>query len=124
MRIFKTNWFQKWATGEGLTDESLRTAVREMTQGLIDADLGGRVVKKRVALPGRGKRGGSRTLVAFEHERCAFFIYGFAKNVRANVSQKELKALKRLAQEMLGYSDPALSKALRAAELVEVEIDG
>jgi len=124
MRIFKTNWFQKWATSEGLTDESLRTAVREMAQGLIDADLGGHVVKKRVALPGRGKRGGSRTLVAFEHERCAFFIYGFAKNVRANVSQKEFKALKRLAQEMLGYSDPALSKALRVAELIEVKIDG
>jgi hypothetical protein len=65
MRVFKTRGFQKWASREGLTDETLRAAVEELEDGLIDAELGGHVVKKRVALPGRGKRGGSCTLVVF-----------------------------------------------------------
>ena len=68
-----------------------------MEQGLIDARLGGQVVKKRVGLRGRGKRGGARTLVAFRQDDKAFFIYGFAKSERANVSGDELKALKLLA---------------------------
>ena len=65
MRIFKTRWFQRWAKKEGLADEVLLTAVREMEQGLVDADLGGSVYKKRVPIQERGKRGGVRTLLAF-----------------------------------------------------------
>ena len=99
-------------------------AVAEMEDGLIDARLGGNVVKKRVALPGRGKRGGSRTLVAYRKDDKAFFVYGFAKNERANISTKELKALRLLATQLLGYTNPALSKAIKAGELVEVHEDG
>jgi hypothetical protein len=124
MLVFKTKWFQKWATKEGLRDEALVSAIEEMTNGLIDADLGGHVVKKRVALPGRGKRGSLRTLLAFRLEEKAFFIYGFAKNERANITQKELKALKLLAEQLLSYTHAALDKAVRAGELVEVINDG
>ena len=60
MRTFKTKWFQKWAAREGLTDTVLVSAVEEIEAGLIDADMGGHMVKKRVALPGRGKRGSTR----------------------------------------------------------------
>jgi hypothetical protein len=124
MLVFKTKWFQKWATKEGLRDEALVSAIEEMTNGLIDADLGGHVVKKRVALSGRGKRGSLRTLLAFRLEEKAFFIYGFAKNERANITQKELKALKLLAEQLLSYTHAALDKAVRAGELVEVINDG
>lgn len=124
MRVFKIKWLQKWATGEGLDDEALLSAVEEMESGLIDARLGGHVVKKRVALPGRGKRGGSRTLVVYQQADKAFFVYGFAKNERANISNKELKALKLLATELLGYTKPALVKAIKAGELIEVYEDG
>ena len=79
MRVFKTKGFQRWAAREGHSDEALRAAVTEMEDGLIDAKLGGYVVKKRVALPGRGKRGGSRTLVVYQQADKAFFVYGFAK---------------------------------------------
>lgn len=72
MQAFKTKAFAKWANGEGLDDDALASAVVEMEQGLIDARLGGHVVKKRVALPGRGKRGGARTLVAFKEDDRAF----------------------------------------------------
>ena len=124
MRIFQTKWFTKWAAKEGLTDEALRTAVTEMEQGLIDANLGGHVYKKRAGVQGRGKSGGVRTLLAFKVDDKACFMYGFAKSQRANIGTKELQALKRLAAEILAYSDQALKKALKAGELREVENDG
>ncbi len=123
MQAFKTRVFARWASREGLGDVALASAVLEMERGLIDARLGGQVVKKRVALPGRGKRGGTRTLVAFKEGEKAFFIYGFAKNERANVSNKELQALKFLAKELLNYTAPALAKARQAGELIEIEVD-
>ena len=123
MRIFTTKWFTKWAAKEGLTDEALRTAVAEMEQGLIDANLGGHVCKKRAGVQGRGKSGGVRTLLAFKVNDKACFMYGFAKSQRDNISNKELKALKRLAAEIVAYSDQALTKALQAGELREVEND-
>jgi hypothetical protein len=78
-------------------------------------------MKIRVAVGGRGKRGGVRTLLAYKSGDKAFFVYGFAKNVRANVSTDELKALKHLAKELLSYSDKALTKAIQYGALVEVE---
>ncbi len=123
MQAFKVKAFAKWASGEGLGDDALASAVVEMEQGLIDARLGGQVVKKRVALPGRGKRGSSRTLVAFKQGDKVFFIYGFAKSERANVSNKDLQALKMLAKELLSYAAPALAKVTKAGELIEIEVN-
>ena len=74
MRVFKTKGFQKWAAREGLTDEALRAAVEEMENGLIDAELSGDVVNKRVALTGRGKRGGTRTLVVYQQASAALLV--------------------------------------------------
>jgi hypothetical protein len=124
MRIFKNKVFNKWAAKEGLDDESLRTAVDEMEHGLIDADLGGQVVKKRVALAGRGKSGGARTLIAYQVGEKAFFVYGFAKNARANINAKELEALKAYAAVLLSYSEKDLDKAVKAGVLYEVESAG
>lgn len=96
-------------------------AIAEMERGLVDADLGAHLFKKRVALAGRGKRGGARTLLAFRHQDRAFFLYGFAKNARANISEQELKALKLLTRQLLSYSDEDLAKALTSNALFEVE---
>src|SRR5690606_1307676 len=79
-RIFRTRTFSRWMRHSGLTDSALRQAVFEMAQGLYDADLGGRVVKKRIALPGQGKRSGARTIVATTMAERWFFLYGFRKN--------------------------------------------
>lgn len=124
MQVFKTKWFAKWASSQKLMDATLTAAVAEMEQGLVDAELGGQVVKKRVALPGKSKRGSTRTLVAFRQGDKAFFIYGFTKDERANISDKELKVLKLLAGELLSYTKPARAKAVKAGELIEVENDG
>jgi hypothetical protein len=88
MRIIKTKWFHKWADKEGLSDSLLGTAASEIKQGLVDAELGGQVYKKRIGIDGRGKRGGVRTVVAFKIDGIAFFMYGFAKNARDNISDK------------------------------------
>ena len=123
MRIFKSKWFSKWADKEGLTEAALCAAVREMEDGLIDADLGGHVYKKRAAIAGTGKSGGLRTLLAFKIGDKAFFIFGFAKNQQGNISTKELKALKLMAKELLGYGSAQLMTAIKTGELIEVESD-
>lgn len=124
MRIFKSKDFSKWAIKEGLSDPALITAVDEMERGLIDANLGGNVVKKRVALPGRGKSGGARTLLAYKINDKAFFVYGFAKNTRANIKDEELKALRGYAAILLNYEQKELNQALKAGALIEVESNG
>ena len=123
MRVFKTRWFNKWAKKEKLPDSALLKAVEEMKRGLIDADLGGHVYKKRVALPGRGKSGSLRTIIAYQVEDSAFYVYGFAKNTRANIREDELKAFKIVAENLLSHSDKQLDQLLNVEELVEVEID-
>jgi len=123
MRFFKTRWFHRWAAKEGLSDMVLRIAAAELERGLADA-LGGYVYKKRIALPGRGKRGGVRTLVAYRSGQAVFFMYGFPKNERANIESDELKALRLLAKELLGYSEQGLARAVEAGELIEVNDNG
>ena len=123
MRIFKSKWFNKWADKEGLTDEALVVAVTEMEKGLIDADLGGHVYKKRAAIEGQGKSGGLRTILAFKVGNKSFFMFGFAKNQQGNINKKELKSLKLMAKSLLGYSNNELNNALNAGELIEVDND-
>jgi hypothetical protein len=123
MRFFKTRWFHRWAAKEGLSDAVLRVAAAELERGLADA-LGGYVYKKRIALPGRGKRGGARTLIAYRSGQAVLFMYGFPKNERANIESDELKALRLLAKELLGYSEQGLAKAVEAGELIEANNNG
>lgn len=104
----------------GLSDAALCEAVSEMRQGLVDADLGGGVVKKRVALPGRGKSGGARTLVATNRADRWFFIFGFAKNERANVSDEELEALQTLAADLLKLAAKELDTLIGTGALQEI----
>ena len=86
-RVFKTRYFSRWMRKTELSDELLFAAVTEMAQGLIDADLGGGIVKKRVGLSGRGKRGGARTLVATNKANRWFFVYGFLIKMTEPTSQ-------------------------------------
>ena len=124
MRVFKTKSFARQAKSAGLSDRALLEAARELQSGLFDANLGGSVYKKRVPLPGRGKRGGARALVAFRSAKRLFFVFCYAKGQRSNVSTEELKALKLLASELLDLSAARLSNAMKAGELIEVQVDG
>lgn len=119
-RIFKTRHFARWMRKTELTDLALCEAVSEMAQGLLDADLGGGVVKKRVALPGRGKSGGARTLVATNKGSRWFFVFGFEKNDRANISEQELEALQDLAHDLLARTGAQLDLAVHERALEEI----
>ena len=120
MAIYKTRHFDRWARKEGLTDASLCTAIRELTEGLFDADLGGGLFKKRVARPGQGKSGGFRTLVATNKGARWIFVFGFSKNDRSNIDCAETEALKRLASYLLSLTAQALDLARATGELMEV----
>lgn len=120
MRVFKTRTLCRSMKRSGLTENALWAAVLEMSQGLIDADLGGHVVKKRVALRGKGKRGGARTIVATKLAERWFFLYGFSKNERSNIDKDELRAVQEVAKDLLGFDDRQLGIALQAGEIVEV----
>jgi len=119
MTVFMTKGFARFARKAGLAGESLRTAAAEVVAGEYDADLGGGVFKQRVARPGGGRSGGFRTIILFKIGGHSFFAHGFAKNEKANVSVKELKALKQLAAVYLGLSDEEIEAAEAAGELIE-----
>lgn len=123
MRIFKTKAFARFARRENLDDAALRRAVRDAERGLIDADLGGGVIKQRVSRPGKGKSGGFRTLVLYKTGTRAVFVHGFAKSDRANIREDERIALKALAAEMLAYDDKTLAKVVASGTLSEVRWD-
>ena len=119
-RVFKARHFSRWMRKTDLSDPALCAAVVEMERGLIDADLGGGVVKKRVALPGRGKSGGARTLVATNKGNRWFFVFGFEKNERPNVTAKELEALQKIATDLLKLTSKDLDAHVGWGELQEI----
>jgi hypothetical protein len=123
MAVYKTRWFDRWARKEGLTGSSLCAAVQEMAQGLLDADLGGGLFKKRIGRPGQGKSGGYRTLVTTNKGNRWVFLFGFPKNERSNIDKDEAEALKRLAAHLLSLTAQAVTKAKQAGELIEVDCD-
>lgn len=121
MRIFKNKSFARFARKARLQDAALREAVANAERGLIDADLGGGVIKQRIARAGGGKSGGFRTIVLFRREGRAFFVHGFAKSAEANIRDDELAAFKMLAAELLNYDEEALATVVVAGHLTEVK---
>jgi hypothetical protein len=122
MRIFKNKAFHRWTKEVRLSDDKLKEAVNEIYNSLYEANLGGNVFKKRVALDGRGKSAGARTIVAFRTDKHTFFIYGYAKSVRSTITEQEEIALKKLAKLYFSFSDGQLAKALLLGELIEVKL--
>ncbi|HYG04970.1 MAG TPA: type II toxin-antitoxin system RelE/ParE family toxin [Stenotrophomonas sp.] len=121
--ILKRREFARWQAGERLPDKALCKAIKEMENGLIDADLGGFLFKKRVARAGFGKRGGYRTLVSLRFGGRCVFLQGFAKSDVANITQDETKALRFAGKVFLDLSGEALSKALQSGVLMEVHCE-
>jgi hypothetical protein len=119
--VYKTRTFARWSRKAGLADAVLCAAVDEMAAGLVDADLGGRVYKKRVPLPGRGKSGGARTLIGADLGDRWFFLFGFEKNDRDNIDARELASLQSIARVLLKMKPRQLDQAVEAGELMEIE---
>ena len=120
VQIFKNKPFARFARKMGLTDTALCEAIGSASRGLIDADLGGGVIKQRIARPGSGKSGGFRTIILFRVGTRAFFVHGFAKNEQSNIRDDELAAFKLLAGQMMAFDDATLAKAIANGTLLEV----
>ncbi len=123
MRNFKTKWFARFARKQRLDDEYLCEAIERATAGLIDADLGGGLVKQRIARPGQGRSSGYRTIIAFRSGIRAVFVYGFAKNELDNIDDRDLANLRRSAEVYMALSDSELDKSVEDKRLTEVVCD-
>jgi hypothetical protein len=120
MRIFKNQWFTRFAAKEGVTDGELKDMVNQLEAGQADADLGGGVYKVRVARPGAGKSGGYRVIVFFKSGERMFYVYGFAKSARDNISDKELRKLKDDAKDGFALTDEQIKAMLKMRTLREI----
>lgn len=121
MRIFKTPWFTRFAGKEHIADESLKNAVDQLGAGQFDADLGGGVYKQRLARAGQGKSGGYRVLVCFRQGERSFFMYGFPKSNRDNISASEKNDLKKLAKILFAMTDEQLDEKVKAGAFQEIK---
>lgn len=120
MRVFVTKPFARFASRERISASALRAAIERAEAGAEDANLGGGVLKLRIAREGGGKSGGYRTIVAFRRGALAVFVYGYAKSDRANIGPAELKAFRLLAASLLGMDASALAAATANGALKEV----
>lgn len=121
MQVFKSRWFQRFAKKEGIGDPLLYEAVARAEKGLIDAELGGEVIKQRIARPGQGKSKGYRTIIFFRRGVRAFFVYGFAKSQRATVENDEQERFKEAAKIVLALTEAQLAVQLQRGDFVEVK---
>lgn len=121
--VFVVQAFGRFQRREKISGLMLCAALANAHNGLIDAALGGEVIKQRIARKGQGKSGGYRVLIAFRDGERAVFLYGFAKSERADVRPDQLAALKLYAQRWLGLDDAKVSTAVTDGELREVHCD-
>ena len=121
MKVFITKGFARFAHRQRISDNHLREAVRRAERGLADANLGGGVIKQRIARPGQGRSGGYRVLIAYRPNARGVFLYGFAKSERDNVDDDELETARDIARGWLDASQ--LSRALADGLIQEMAYD-
>lgn len=120
MKVFKNAWFGRFARKEKISADALLDAVKRAENGQIDADLGGGVIKQRIARPGKGKSKGYRTIVLFRKSEKSFFVYGFAKSELSNVGEAEEEQFKKMAKYVLALTDEQLSELVASGQFEEV----
>lgn len=120
MRVFKTKWLARFSRHEQITEADLQEAIARAERGLIDADLGGGLIKQRVARRGQGRSGGYRMIVAYRTTDRAVFLYGFAKNERENIGQNELMELRQVGLNWLNAPPQKIAQAIEDGKLQEV----
>jgi len=120
LRIFKTKWFARYVRRERIADRELSEAVARAADGLVDADLGGGIIKQRIARAGQGRSGGYRMLIAYRAGHRAVFLYGFAKRERENISPDELLTLREIGATWLAADANRIAYALKESVLQEV----
>ena len=120
MRVFRNAWFGRFVRKEKISADLLWDAVERAERGLIDADLGGGVIKQRIARPGAGKSKGFRAIVIFRRGDKAFFVYGFPKSEFGNIADDELEQFKNAAKSILALSDDQIRQLVECGQFEEV----
>lgn len=123
-RVFKNKPFSRFARKCGITDSQLCATVIHIRRGLIDAELGGGIIKQRLGRKGEGKSGGFRVLIVYRSSGLTVFVHGFAKNDLGNIDEDELVALKKLATKLLAYGASEVDAAVKSGVLIEVICNG
>ncbi len=124
MQIFKNTWFRRFVRKEKITDKMLWEAVGRAENGQIDADLGGGVIKQRIARPGEGKSKGYRSIILFRKRQKSFFVYGFSKSDLGNIRKDEEEQFKKMAKYVLALTDAQLKELIINGQFEEVSRDG
>jgi hypothetical protein len=122
MRIFKNGWFRRYAEREDISDAALIEAVVRAREGLIDANLGGGLIKQRIARPGQGRSGGFRSVIVYRQGEVAFFVFGFAKNSVDNLNVVELREFRKMASHLLALDDSQIDALMRCGQMEEVKL--
>jgi len=123
MKVFKYRLFEKWATKQGISDNDLRMAIREIENGLCDASLGGNVYKKRISRLGQGKRSSYRTILLMKQGDTVIFAHGFAKGEKENITKNELEGFKIMAEAFLNLTDVQTNSLINNKNLIEISND-
>jgi hypothetical protein len=123
LKIFKNAWFERFARKEKITAKALWDAVRRAEKGQIDADIGGGVIKQRIARPGEGKSKGFRSVILFRKGEKAFFVYGFPKSELGNIREDEEEQFKKMAKYVFTLSDLKLLELIENRQFEEVVED-
>ena len=121
MWVFKTRGFARFVRAEQITDDSLCDAIDRAERGIIDADLGGGLIKQRVARRGQGRSGGYRMILAYRVRNRAVFLFGFPKSERDNIGPALLAKLRAAATEMLAANQEWIADVIEDGVLEEVE---
>lgn len=124
MQVFKNAWFGRFARKESISGEVLWDAVERAERGLVDADLGGGVIKQRIARPGESKSKGYRTIVLYLKGEMAFFVFGFPKSDLGNIRDDEQEQFKKAAKAIFALSDERIRELVESGQFEEVKKDG
>jgi hypothetical protein len=119
--VYLTKQAQKWAKSNGVTNTALKDAAAEVAAGQNDGDQGAGVYKKRIAAKrGKGKSGGSRTLLAWNHGDRVVYMFGYDKSEMGVVPKKALKAFKDAAKVWKAQTDEEMKKAVEAGHVKKI----
>jgi hypothetical protein len=123
LQVFKTKVFSKFAKREKISDSMLCEAVERSEKGIVDADLGGNIIKQRVSRKGHGRSTGYRVLIAVRLKKRYVFMNGFAKNEKDNIEDDELDALKVYGSAWLNADDERIKTSLKECKLEEIKYE-
>jgi len=118
--VYKSKPFARFARKARIADADLWKTAWLANEGSIDADLGGGVIKQRIARAGEGKSGGS--VILFKKDHRAVYVFGFEKKDVANIDRRELEAFRDLADLILGYSEAEMAKRVEDGALLRIGV--